>query len=349
MSASESGKRYRAAIIGLGFIGGADPVSGEALGQRLQDLDGTHAEAYLASDRFDLVVGSSRDEGRRSRFEARSGARAFADWREMVETLRPDVVSVARYAPDHAPITEALEASGVRAIYCEKPIATTVVDAARMVDVTREAGCLLAINHNRRFNPVYRRLRARLDSGVLGRLTSAGLRWGTGRLGNVGTHLIDALCMLTRQLPAAVSGTLDESARPDCRGDAFRDPGGWGVLRLDGGLMATIDAADYGTGRPTLTLYGAEGRLTTGMRDAVLEWNDGRREEVPAPTEPAMLTAVNEIAAWLDGSGDWDYPPSECVTILEGITAFHLSHTRNAAWVNLPLTEGDRRYEIRSG
>lgn len=349
MSAARQGNRYRAAIIGLGFIGGADPDSGRALGQRLQDLDGTHAEAYLASDRFDLVGGSSRDEGRRSRFESRTGARSFADWRCMVDELRPDVVSVARYAPDHAPITEALASAGVRAIYCEKPIATTVADAARMVAATRAAGCLLAINHNRRFNPVYRQLRARLDAGELGRLTSAGLRWGTGRLGNVGTHLIDALCMLTRQLPAAVSGTLDESARPDCRGDAFRDPGGWGVLRLDGGLMATIDAADFGSGRPTITVYGVDGRLTTGMRAAVLEWNNGRREEFPAPVEPAMLTAVNEIAAWLDGEGDWDYPPSECVAILGGVTAFHLSHTRNAAWVKLPLSEDERRYEVRSG
>ena len=34
--------RYRAAIVGLGFIGGADQVSGDALGQLVEDLDGTH-------------------------------------------------------------------------------------------------------------------------------------------------------------------------------------------------------------------------------------------------------------------------------------------------------------------
>ena len=30
---------YRGGIIGLGFIGGADQVSGDALGQRVENLD----------------------------------------------------------------------------------------------------------------------------------------------------------------------------------------------------------------------------------------------------------------------------------------------------------------------
>ena len=36
---------YRAGIIGLGFIGGADQVSGDALGQQVSGLDGTHFDA----------------------------------------------------------------------------------------------------------------------------------------------------------------------------------------------------------------------------------------------------------------------------------------------------------------
>ena len=36
---------YKAAIVGLGYIGGADQVSGDALGHLVEDLDGTHIEA----------------------------------------------------------------------------------------------------------------------------------------------------------------------------------------------------------------------------------------------------------------------------------------------------------------
>jgi hypothetical protein len=35
---------YRAGIIGLGFIGGGDQVSGDRWGQRVSDLDGNHRQ-----------------------------------------------------------------------------------------------------------------------------------------------------------------------------------------------------------------------------------------------------------------------------------------------------------------
>jgi hypothetical protein len=89
---------YRAGIIGLGFIGGADQASGDAIGQVVANLDGTHAEALSRHPRVRLVAGSSRDAGRRERFAARTGARTYADWQELLEQEALDVVSVATYA-----------------------------------------------------------------------------------------------------------------------------------------------------------------------------------------------------------------------------------------------------------
>ena len=51
----------------------------------------------------------------------------------MLEQEALDVVSVATYAPSHAEITVGCAARGVRAIYCEKPMATTLRDADRML------------------------------------------------------------------------------------------------------------------------------------------------------------------------------------------------------------------------
>ena len=346
-----SQETYRAGIVGLGFIGGADQVSGDALGQQVRNLDGTHLHALQEAARVELVAGSSRDLGRRERFAARTGARVFSDWREMLAAERPDIVSVATYTPYHAEVTEACARSGVRAVYCEKPIASTVSDAARMVAACRDAGTLLAVNHNRRFDPNYRRLRDLIAQGGLGELTSVSLQWGRGRLGNVGTHIIDALVMLTGQRVAAVSATLDLTGRPDCRGHQFRDPGGWGVMRLDGGPMVLVDAADAAGVPLSMVINGTGGRAVTGGAEVTVELWGGRSDTWPSARADtsSMDRAVAEIVAWLDGGETFLYDADEAAHVLEAIVAFHVSHDRNAAWVSLPLTGTDRERVLRSG
>ncbi len=355
MRSSTFGQRvkptYRAGIIGLGFIGGADQVSGDALGQRVEHLDGTHLAALSGHPRVELVVGSSRDEGRRQRFTARTGRPTYADWRQMIASESLDLVSVATYAPQHAEMVIACANQGIPAIYCEKPIATRPADAEAMLAAARQAGSLLAINHNRRFNPNYRRLRDLIARGGLGTLTSANLQWGTGRLGNVGTHFLDALLLLTGRRVQAVSATLDLIGRPDCRGPAFRDPGGWGILRLEGGPMATVDAPDEGKTPPRLTVNGTLGRAATGADEVTVEYWDGRHERWPSlrPDKTGMDRAVAEIVAWLDGEAAFPYPAEEAVHTLEVIVACHASHARQAAWVELPLTGDERLREVHSG
>ena len=344
-------KRYRAAIIGLGYIGAADQVSGDALGQFVKDLDGTHLEAYTKEPRIDLVAGSSRDLSRRERFAARTGARTYADWRTLLATEKPDIVSIATYAPQHAEITVACAEQGVRVIYCEKPIATRLTDAEQMVQACQAAGALLVINHQRRFHPNFRRLRDVLAAGDLGEVTSGFLQWTSGRLGGVGTHVIDALCMVTGANVSAVSGTLDDAARPDCRGPQFHDPGAWGVIQMDNGLKVFVNAPDYGSIPLQLVLNGSKGRATMMGNAITLDYWDGRRDHWPnVGRDPSSMDqAVQEIVAWLDGHGAFSYPAQAAVDTLEAILAFHASHEQQGAWVRLPLVGADRAREVQSG
>lgn len=349
-------KIYRAGIIGLGFAGAADQVSGDKLGQKVENLDGTHLEAYQNHPRIELVCGSSRDAGRRERFEARTGAAVYSDWREMISTNSLDIVSVASYTPVHAEMTIECAKAGIPVIYCEKPIAQTTADAEGMLRACESAGSLLVINHNRRFNPNFRRLASLVAGGSLGRLISINTRWPAGRLGNIGTHIFDAVILLSGQVPEAVSGTLDTDERPDCRGNEFCDPGGWGLIRLSEGTMVTVDAGNFAPGPMTIELHGTKGHALIRGQDVSVTAGE-LREELPDSrrTESSMDTAVMEIVEWLDirntgiHTPGFSYNPAQALRVLETITAFHLSHSYSAAWIDLPLAGKQKYYVIRSG
>jgi len=342
---------YRAAILGLGFIGGADQVSGDRLGQQVVNLDGTHLQAYLNNSRIDLVAGSSRDEGRRQRFSARSRARVYADWRELLQTERPEIVSVASYAPAHAEMTIEAARAGARVVWCEKPMATNLGDADRMMEACRESGTLLVINHNRRFHPQFRTLRREIANGSVGELRGGSLAWPTGRLGNVGTHFFDALLMLADRPVVAVSATLDLAGRPDCRGVDFQDPGGWGCIRWQGGLTVTFEAPDYSRAPPRLCLHGDLGRVTVDGAEVSIDlWGQSPQPVPPPPRdESSMDRALCEIIEWLDGARSSVASPESSRQTLEMIVACHVSHDRQGAWVELPLPPDNSHREIKTG
>ena len=347
MSSSE----YRAVLIGLGFMGAGDQIAGDQLGQQVKLLDGTHLEALSKHPHVKLVAGSDLQDDRRDRFAERTGVAVYADWQEMLEKERPELVSVATNSPAHAGITIAAAQAGAKTVYCEKPIATRLSDADRMTEVCKQTGTLLVDNHNRRFNPNYRRLRDAVAEGLLGDLTSCNLQWATGRLGNLGTHIIDAVQMLTNKSVQAVSGTLDLTGRPDCRGPEFRDPGVWGVVRLERGLMVTIDAPDMANLPPSLALNGTKGRAIISRRVVTIRFHNGHEEHWPSPRENAssMDHAMREIVATLDNGVEFPYPAEKAIRPLEAIVGFHISHDQNAAWVELPLIGSNRDREVKIG
>jgi len=100
--------------------------------------------------RIQVIAGSSRDEGRRRRFEERSGVKTYAAWRDMLEREALDLISVATYAPAHAEIVVACAARGIKVIYCEKPLRCTWTRRRSMWPACRQAGDTAVINPNRR-------------------------------------------------------------------------------------------------------------------------------------------------------------------------------------------------------
>ncbi len=343
----------KAAIVGLGFVGAGDQVSGDAIGQKVAHLDGTHAQGILADERVRLVAGASRDLGRRERFTQRTGVSStYADWREMLARERPDIVAVSTNSPYHAEVTIGCAEAGVRAILCEKPVATRLADADRMVEVCRSRRTLLAINHNRRWHPMWREVKEAIRAGELGGLGSIVARWPTGRLGNVGTHMLDAMRYLMDSDAAAVSGTLDPEVAPDCRGTEYRDPGGWGIVRFRNGVRAFVDAGQSCKGPNELRVIGDAGQAILWGESASIEPRTGparrildRRDQRPS----SVALAIRDIVDCLVKGGAPRSTGQDGVAALEMIVGFHASDKRRGAWVELPLRGADREIEVRIG
>ncbi|NQU96757.1 MAG: Gfo/Idh/MocA family oxidoreductase [Chloroflexi bacterium] len=343
---------FRAAVIGLGFIGAGDPVSGEAIGQQVGNLDGTHAQALADHPQVRLVAGASRDEGRRARFEERhKGAATYADWRDMLGAERPEIVSVATNSPVHAEITVACAEAGVRAVYCEKPLATCLSDADRAIEACRKHGTILAVNHNRRWHPLWRVARDAIRTGAIGDPYHAVVHWPTGRLGNVGTHMFDALRMLLGAEACAVSGSLDPVLSPDCRGAQYRDPGGWGIVAFAAGVRAFVDAPQAAKLPLVVRIVGSLGQLSVSSGGARIEPVAGEAWTLTPPMDgsSSMDRAVRDIVTCLTEGGEPAGSGEDGRAALEIIVGFHVSDRQHGRWVPLPIAAADRDFAIAIG
>ncbi len=343
---------YKAAVIGLGFIGAGDQVSGDALGQKVENLDGTHAQALAVHGQVELVAGSSRDEGRRKRFAERMSVQnTYADWREMLRYEAVDIVSVATYTPWHAEIVIACAEAGIRAVICEKPIAASLRDADRVIDACQEHGTLLAVNHPRRWHPLWRSVRDEIQMGTIGQISHLAVHWPSGRLGNIGTHMFDAASFLLESGLQAVSGTLDPFVPPDCRGPEFHDPGGWGLVEMASGVRIHVDAAARVNLPFGLRIFGSQGWIDIGKEDAAIHlWDDQTRMISSPRNRPSSLAVgVEEIVTCLTDGGEVSATGEDARDALEVIVAFHISDRRDGKWVSLPLEGNDRDLEVMSG
>ena len=90
-----------------------------------------HAAALAGSGDATLVAVCDRDRERCGRLAERFWATPFDDFRELLRTVRPDVVTVATPDALHfEPVMAALE-SGSH-VFCEKPLATRINEARTM-------------------------------------------------------------------------------------------------------------------------------------------------------------------------------------------------------------------------
>lgn len=119
------------------------------------------------ADEFRLVHVSDGGSGRADEVASRFGARSSRGTDDLLADPEVEVVAICSPPAEHAGQIRAALAAGKRAIFCEKPVATTAEDARDVLAACADAGVLLVIGTNHLFDPAFARAKRHLDAAGL--------------------------------------------------------------------------------------------------------------------------------------------------------------------------------------
>jgi predicted dehydrogenase len=123
----------KTAVIGVGYLGRF------------------HAQKYAVLPGSQLMGVVDVNQVARDQVSAELGVPAHADYRELLGKV--DAISVVTPTPQHFEVASAFMEAGAH-VLVEKPITTTVEDAARLIELAARKGRVLQIGHLERFNAV---------------------------------------------------------------------------------------------------------------------------------------------------------------------------------------------------
>ena len=217
----------RAAIVGFG-----------GMGQR-------HFRAYESTPFEVVAICEKFPERVKAVLPDFPDSRIYRDYRDLLAAETLDVLSVASNGPTHAEVTIAAADAGVPRILCEKPIGTTIAEGEAVCAAARRSRARIAVNHIRRWSPMYRQLRDAMASGPLGPLRHLYFHSGSTGLGNFVVHIFDLMRFLSGSEATWLCGALDPTGTPNPRGAEFVDPAGFGLVMFQDGTRGFIDSGRF--------------------------------------------------------------------------------------------------------
>ncbi|HSK69323.1 MAG TPA: Gfo/Idh/MocA family oxidoreductase, partial [Candidatus Limnocylindria bacterium] len=254
--------------------------------------------ALQKAEGSELVVVMRRDREKAADYARRHGVQAYTDnYLDVLQNPGVDAVYVATPPETHAFYTIEAARHG-KAVYVEKPMATTVEEAKGMLAACREHGVPLFVAYYRRGQPKFLKAKELLESGAIGQVMSFHYLFATppltpdparpwlmdrqksggGLLYDVGSHMVDTALMLLGE-PREVVG---RSANLGKRYDVNDVTSALFVLQrgVQGTMQFSMHAAES---VDRLTVFGSTGTLSLGiMNQEPLDLLTGGKRETVA-------------------------------------------------------------------
>lgn len=265
-----------------------------------------HSNAYRQVPSFfpdaprpEMVAISGRNEQAVREAASQLGWREYeTDYRKLVQRDDIDLVDVSTPGYLHKDVVIAALEAG-KHVYCEKPLANSLPEAAEMLNAWRNAGTIAMVNFNYRRVPAVQLAKRLIDDGRLGQIRhiravylqdwlldpAAPLSWrlkrelaGSGALGDIGAHITDlaryligeitdvvgTLSTFIKQRPVEVEGTggsgLSMKAGEQL-GDVTVDDSTSYLARFDTGATGVFEATRLAPGRRNYNSFEINGSL----------------------------------------------------------------------------------------
>ena len=176
---------------------------------------------------------------------------AFADYREMLDKAKPDIVVIGqRWLDQHRDMAMAAADRGIH-IYMEKPFCRTLAEADEIVDACERTHAKLAIAHPTRYSPKLATVKQLIAEGTIGKVLEYRGRGKEDRRGGgedlwvLGTHVMDAIRALAGH-PAWCFARVTQAGHPITKADVAEGNEGIGPLAGDS-VTAVYGLADGAT------------------------------------------------------------------------------------------------------
>lgn len=95
----------------------------------------------------------------------------FTDFRTMLDEAAPDAVSIVVPTPFHFEVASEVMMRGIHCLL-EKPIASTVEEADKLIEIAKENNVVFTVGHIEHYNPLVVTLKELLDKKAIGDITS---------------------------------------------------------------------------------------------------------------------------------------------------------------------------------
>jgi UDP-N-acetyl-2-amino-2-deoxyglucuronate dehydrogenase len=266
-----------------------------------------HAAAIAQSDRLRLVGVVDHDGARAEELAQLHGVASWTRFDEALAILQPTVVAVAVPTVAHIPVALRAISAGAH-VMLEKPICRPGDDATQLLNAAGQAGRIVDVVSQRRFQEANLRLKDVIVRGGLGQIGSASCDtsvwrteeyfatapWrgraalGGGNLLNHGLHALDLLVWFLGGIDGVVAfSRTSRFAEVDVEESLAA------ALRFESGCVATLQASLVANpgGRMEIVLTGDEATATVSDGGVVLTrrsddgstttetWNSGDTDE----------------------------------------------------------------------